>query len=420
MSLPAKSQDEPAIVHSSFFLNRSFARLWLGQTISEFGSMLTGSALQLLAVLVLKASPTQMSLLAFFGSLPILAFGLFAGVWIDRLPRRPFMIVADLCRALLLFSVPFAALAGWLRIEQVYLVVLLLSTCTLCFTIAQRSFLPSILREEHLVKGNSKLSTSSALAEIAGPTLAGLLIQFISAPFVLIIDACSFLFSAFCLLLIHEHTSVSPPEEMHQSFISDFLAGLRLLASQPVLRTLAIAALMRSFFGGAFATLYTLYVVRSLSIPATGYGFLVTLGGVGAFVGALLAPRLLRRWGLSRVLVGSMLIDAAMVLLTPLAAGPLAFLCLALSQLLGDCCAVVYEINEVSLRQSLVPAQMQARLHSCMYLLINGIGPCGALLAGWLSLAIGVHAVLWLGAIGIFTSALYLLFSPLRSLVRDH
>src|SRR6202043_1509842 len=147
------------------------------------------------------------------------------------------------------------------------------------FTVAQRSFLPSILQKEQLLEGNSKLSASSALAEVGGPALGGLLVQLISAPFAVVIDACSYLFSAVCLLCIRERVAASVVEELHQSFVSDFLAGLHLLFSQPVLRTLARAALIRSFFGGAFAALYTLYVVRTLHVSVTGYGLLVTLGG---------------------------------------------------------------------------------------------------------------------------------------------
>jgi len=417
MSLPVPSQDAPATAgHPSFFMHRAFAFLWLGQTISEFGSMITGSALQLLAVLVLGASSAQMGLLAFFSSLPILAFGLLTGVLIDRLPRRPLMIVADVSRALLLFLVPLAALAGWLHMTQLYIVTLLLSSFSFCFTIAQRSFLPSILQKEQLLEGNSKLSTSSALAEVGGPALGGLLVQLISAPFVVVIDACSYLFSAVCLLFIRERVAADVVEEPRQSFISDFLAGLHLLFSQPVLRTLARAALVRHFFGGAFAALYTLYVVRTLHISAAGYGLLVTLGGCGALVGALFARRISQRWGLARTLLGSALLDACLSFLTPLAPVALAFPCLALAQLLGDSCYVIYEIHEVSLRQALVEERMQGRLHSCMHVLVNGVGPLGALLAGWLSLEIGVRPLLWVGAAGMLLSALSLLFSPIRRL----
>jgi predicted MFS family arabinose efflux permease len=326
------------------------------------------------------------------------------------------MIAADLCRALLLFSVPISAIMGWLHIEQLYLIALLLSIGTLCFTVAQRSFLPSILSEEQLVEGNSKLSASTAMAEVCGPAFAGLLIQLISAPFTLIIDACSFLFSALCLLLIREQVSASPVQPTHQSFLNDFRAGLHLLLTQPVLRVLALGAMIRNFFGGAFATLYTLYVVRELHVSAPGYGLLVSLGGVGALSGAFLARYVLSHWGLARTLLASILIDALMSLFTPLASGPLAFFCLAISQFIGDSCFIIHEINELSLRQSLVPEQMQGRLHSCMYVLVNGVGPIGALLAGWLSLEIGIRPVLWLGSSGMLIAAVCLLFSPLRRL----
>src|SRR5258708_24941263 len=185
-----------------FFINRAFGLLWSGQTISTLGSHITGSGIPLIAILVLGAHPAQVGLLAALSALPSLFLGLFVGVWVDRLPRRPLMLLADLARALLLLSVPIAALSGLLHIEQLYIVTVLLSACTICFDTAYQAFLPQVVTREQLVEGNSKLGTSNSLAEMGGPPLAGGLIQSVGAPLAVLFDALSFLVSALSIGLI--------------------------------------------------------------------------------------------------------------------------------------------------------------------------------------------------------------------------
>ncbi len=412
--------DAPKVVleKPSFFLNRHFGWLWMGQTVSNFGSWITGNGLALTAVLMLHATTFQMGLLAALGTMPALVFGLLAGVWIDRLPRKPLLIVADLGRALLLLSIPLAALAGWLRIELIYGVIVLVGTLTVFFEIAHKSFLPALIAREQLAEGNSKLEASSALAEIAGPSLSGLLIQIISAPFAIAFDSLSFLCSALCIGMIRVQESVDLLMERPPSMWRDMWEGLLVLWRDGRLRALAISAGMRNFFGGAFATLYTLYVVRDLGVSPLIYGVLVTMGGLGALLGAFVAPRAVRRFGLGKLLLGSLLIDGCMMLCTPLAAGSsLAVIALLIvSQLIGDCGAVLHSVNEVSLRQSIVPERLLGRVNGSMHFLGTALGPIGALLAGLLSELIGARPTLFIGAIGIMCSFVYLLFSPVRRL----
>jgi MFS family permease len=403
---------------ATFFLNRHFALFWVGQTVSKFGSWITNSGLALTAVLVLHATTFQMGLLAALGAVPALLFGLLAGVWVDRLPRRSVLIMTDLGRALLLLSIPLAALFGILRLELMYGVALLVETLTVFFEIAHRSFLPTLVDREHIAAGNSKLETSSALAEIAGPSLAGILVQAISAPFAILFDALSFLFSALCIGMIRvQEPSVLPIGEQ-QKVWRDVWEGLQVVWHDRRLRALATCIAMRNFFGGAFAALYTLYVVRELGMTPVVYGILVTMGGVGALLGSLVAARLTRRFGLGKILIGGLLIDACMTLLIPSAAEPwpLALVLLISAQLFGDCGAVLCSINEVSLRQMIVPDRFLGRVNASMHLLVAVLGPVGAMMAGLLSAYIGVRPTLFVGAGGILCSFAWLLFSPIRTL----
>src|SRR5919198_357215 len=163
-------------------LGPDFTKLWLGRTVSELGSGIGATALPLAAVLVLKATPLQMGLLAAISTAPVLIVGLPAGAWVDRLRRRPVLIAADVGRAVLLASIPLAALLHVLDIEQLYVVAALVGVLTVFFDAADQAFLPSMVPRENLVVATSTLGASDSVAEIGGPALAGVLVQWLRAP----------------------------------------------------------------------------------------------------------------------------------------------------------------------------------------------------------------------------------------------
>ena len=187
-----------------------FFKLWLGQTVSKFGSGITGSALSLAAVLVLGASATQMGLLSAAAILPLVVLGLFAGVWVDRLRRRPVLIWADLGRALILLTVPAAALAGQLSLAQLFLVAAGTGALTVIFDVAYQAYVPDLVGRRRVLEANSKLAASEALAEVTTPGLAGLLVALISAPMAVLLDAVSFVFSALCIALVRRPEAPEP------------------------------------------------------------------------------------------------------------------------------------------------------------------------------------------------------------------
>ncbi|TMD34549.1 MAG: MFS transporter [Chloroflexi bacterium] len=396
--------------------NADFVKLWLGQTVSNFGSGITGIALPLTAVLVLAATPTQMGILGALDGVAVLVIGLLAGVWVDRVRRRPLLIAADLGRAFVLGTIPLAALLGVLGIGQLYVVAALAGMLTVLFNVAHSAFLPSLIPRESLVEANSKLAMSDSLAEIGGPAVAGPLVQLISAPFALFFDALSFLFSACCLGLIH--TPEPPPIaiEQRKSIWSDLVEGLRLVLKNPLLRALAGSAGTFSLFGNFIGALYVLYVIRQVGAPPIFLGFLVATGGVSALVGALLAERVVRRFGPGMTVGMGLFMYGATGLLIPLAGGSVA-LALSLrflSQLIGDASVSIYLIAEVSLRQSLVPANVLGRTNASMQFLSQGIAPLGALLAGILGGMIGLRLTILIGVLGVMLAGTWLLLSPVR------
>src|SRR6266496_5831358 len=329
--------------------NSDFVKLWLGQTVSHFGSGITGIALPLTAVLVLAATPTQMGILGAIDGASVLVIGLIAGVWVDRVRRRPLLLAADLGRAFVLGTIPLAALLGVLGIGQLYVVAALAGMLTVLFTVAHSAFLPSLIPQESLVEANSKLAMSDSLAEIGGPAVAGPLVQLISAPFAILFDALSFLFSACCLGLIHMPEPHPTTLEQRKSIWSDLIEGLRLVLKNPLLRSLAGSAGLFSLFGNFVGALYALYVIRQIGAPPIFLGLLVATGGGSALRGALMTERVVRRFGLGKTVGIGLFMYGAIGLLIPLAGGSVTFslLLLFLSQLLGDASVSIYFIAEV-------------------------------------------------------------------------
>ena len=310
-----------------------------------------------------------------------------------------------------------AAVLGMLHIEQLYVVAALVGMFTVFYEVANQSFLPTLVQREHIVEANSKLSASGSLAEIGGPTIAGALVQVLTAPIAILFDVLSFLVSALCTSFIRVQEPAPAPRVDGQSTMQEMSAGLRLVLGNPLLRAVAISSALRNFSGGAFAALYGLYVIRTLGVIPALYGVLVTAGGAGALLGALFAGRILRRFGTGRTLIGALLISALASFLTPLAAGAhvVVVIILLLGQFVGDFGLEIYFINEVSLLQTIIPDEYLGRASASMSFLVNGMVPIGALLAGFLGASWGLHPTLLMGAIGMCLSAVWLICSPLRN-----
>ncbi|HEX4960534.1 MAG TPA: MFS transporter [Thermoanaerobaculia bacterium] len=406
----------------SLWANADFLKLWTGQTISELGSRITREGIPLAAVLVLHAGTVQMGFLAALSGGAVLVFGLVAGVWVDRLRRRPMMIATDLGRAAILVSIPAAAVAGVLSMGQLYAVAALAGVLTVFFDTAYQSYLPSLVGRDEILAGNSKLALSSSIAEVAGPGLTGVLVQLITAPVAILFDAVSFLFSALMVGLIRKP---EPPPVRHEPehLVAETLAGLRFIVRQPLLRALALRSVTFFIFVGFLAPLYVLYAIDVLHLKPATLGVVIALGGVGAMVGSFLAPRIVSRFGLGVTFVVTSLVQGATTLFLPLAglqrmAGIPAFavVCLMIPQLFGDMAFMVYTINELTVRQEVAPENVLGRVNAGMNLLARGMWPIGSLIGGSLAAAIGVRDTLAIAAVGVLLSTGWLFASSLRGL----
>jgi MFS family permease len=403
--------------------NPDFAKLWAGKTISELGSGIGGTALPLVAVITLHATPAQMGLLGAIGAAPALLVGLPAGVWVDRIRRRPVLIAADLGRAAILATVPLAAVLGVMHIAQLYLVAATAGMLTVFFSIADRSYLPALVAREDLIEGNGALGVGGSLAEIGGPSLGGVLVGAIGAANAVLCDVASFLISASCLggIRAREPAPVRLEARGHPyaTMRREIGEGLRLVFGDPVLRALAASAATFELFGSFIGTLYGLFVVRDLGLSPAVLGLLVGAGGGGALLGALLAGRLSRRLGLGRLVSVALLLTLPTGLLLPLAGGTpvVAVTMLLANQVLGDIAVAIYLIGATSIQQLTIPEALLGRASAGAQVLTRGAGMSGALLAGTLGTAIGVRATLLIGVLGVAASAGWLVASPVRRLL---
>jgi len=404
------------VVSESLWRNADFRKLWAGQTVSELGSVVTRTAIPLVALIVLGAGPLQMALLIVAASLAVLLVGLVAGAWVDRLRRRPLLIGADALRAVLLFSIPAAYLVGVLHIEQLYVVVFLEGCLGALFDAAYPAYVPSLIGVDRVIEGNSKLATSSSLAEIGGPGLAGGLVQFIGPPLAILVDAISFVVSAISLVLIRSREPARPPRSSPTPIRLEILEALRLIRRHAVLVPLTLRSVIAHVAGSFYGVLYTIYLIDELHLNPFLLGVVVSAGGLGSLIGSFFASRVIGRVGFGPALIWTATGASMIGVLTPLAGGPLvlATLMVFLPQLIGDGLQTVEGVAELSLIQRVIPDRILGRVNATLEVFSHGIAyPLGALLAAGLAGWIGVRGVIAIGWAGMAVSIVLLVFSPL-------
>lgn len=405
-----------ASLFTGLWRHPDFMKLWAGQSVSMFGSMIGRPAMNFTAILVLHAAPAQLALLFAADLVPALIAGLFAGAWVDRLRRRPIMIAVDVGRAALLVTVPIAAIAGALHIQQLYVVAFAVSLLTVFFDVAYQAYLPTLLSREQLLEGNSKLSASSAVAETAGFGIAGVLVGIFTAPITVLIDALSFLVSALSLGSIR--TRELPAERgADENVLREIADGLQEVVRHPLLRALALCGLTMDIAYGVYGTLVVRYMSQDLGFAPFILTPIWAVGGLTSLIAALYVTRITRRLGVGRAMILGVLFSGIGMLLVPIASGAtfVAACLLIAQQFIGDGAATLFQINQTTLRQKASPTQMLGRIGATLHFTRLGATLIGAVIAGVLGELIGVRATLFIGGAGTVLSALWLALSPIRS-----
>jgi MFS family permease len=395
-------------------------KLWTGQSISLVGTAITQLALPLTAIVILKATPFEVGLLATFEFLPFLLVGLPAGVWVDRLSRRRILIVADVGRAITLGSIPIAYELGFLHIFQLYVVAFLTGILTVFFEVAYQSYVPSLVERDQLVDGNGKLEISRSGAQLAGPGVAGPLIQLVKAPVAIVVDALSYVGSVLFLILIRKKEPpverLSPDGEPAPKMRTQIKGGLHYVLGNRYLRSIAACTATSNLFGNVGFAVLLLFAVRVLELTPGAIGIILAIGNVGFLGGAFVSGRISKRLGVGRTILFSAIVFSAAGILIPLATPSSAWPILIASIVVGGFGGVVYNVNQVSLRQAITPERMQGRMNATMRFMVWGTIPIGAFLGGVLGSTIGLRPTLWVGAIGSTLSFVPLLFSPVPGL----
>jgi MFS family permease len=381
--------------------HHDFLLLWSAQGVSAVGSRITRTALPMAAILVAGAGALDLGLLAVTLTLPRALLAWAGGGFVDRHRRRPVLIGADVVRAVALLAIPAAAWWGALSLPLLYAVAAVTGVATVLFELADHVIIPDLVGRDHVLEANGKREAVDAVAEITGPALGGALVAWLTAPIAIAVDTVTFVASALLIARIRKRETVAaaPPAT---SLLADVRTGIHVVWRDPAIRALFVASATMTLFGSFMAALYTLFALRELGLTPTQLGITIGFGGVGALVGAAYAGRAARRFGPRRTLLWSLAAGSAMQVLIPLAP-PVPWIAMAFliaTQLVGDGVLTVYVVNEVTLRQRLLPPESLGRA-AATFQAANGIlTPAGALAGGILAEAIGLRPTLWLLAIG--------------------
>ncbi|MFE3179498.1 MFS transporter [Streptomyces violascens] len=392
---------------------RDFRFLLAGAAAGQVGAQVTLVALPLVAVLELKAPAFQVGLLTAAETAAFLLIGLPAGAWVDRMRKLTLMIRADVVRSLAMASVPLAAVAGVLTMAQLYVVALVVGVATVFFDVAHQSYLPQLLPREHLVAGNGALETVRSSAQVAGPGLGGGLVQLVGAHLAIVADAIGYAVSALFLLAVRR-PEPKPDPVPGASLRKDVAEGLRFVLGHPLLRVIAGTTALGNFFTAMLMATQTIFLVRVLDLPPAAIGVMLSASAVGGLAGALCAGRLAGRFGQARIIWLSALATGPFALLWPLSGKGLAAALFAVASGVVFFGAVVYNVAQVSFRQTLCPPRLLGRMNATLRFMMWGTLPLGALVGGAVADASGARTALWICAIGFLVVPLPLLLSPLR------
>jgi MFS family permease len=393
-----------------------FIKLWSAETVSQFGTQVSRLALPLAAIDVLDASAFEVAALTTVEFLPFLLVSLPAGVWVDRLPRRPILIVGDLARAGLLASIPIAYFFDALTIWQMYAVGFTVGIATVFFDVAYQSYLPALVERTQIIDGNAKLEISRSAAQFGGPGVAGVLVGWLKAPAAILIDAFSFLGSALFIVAIRKTETSRQEREPRRRMRVELKEGLSYVLRHPFLKNIAACTALFNFFGTMGFAVLLVFARRELELSPQAIGLAFTFGNVGPLLAAFTANRISTRLGVGRTIILSSVIGGPMFLLVPFAPhGNAALTLLVPAFLVGGFTNVIYNIAQVSLRQAITPERIQGRMNSVMRFIVWGTIPVGSLTGGALATQIGLKETLIVSGIGCCLPFLPVLFSPVRS-----
>lgn len=403
----------PSLVRHSDFM-----KLWTGETISQLGSQVSLLALPLVAIKTLHATTLQVGFLSAVEFSPFILVGLVAGAIVDRLPRRPVLMIGDLGRAVALLSIPVAYWLDWLSLAQLFVVVFSTGILTVFFDVAYQAYLPALVDRSQLADGNTKLEISRSGASIAGPGLGGLLVQWLRAPVAVFVDAASFVASAAAVFVIRKREPVieRPPRHERVGLRAEIGEGLRYVLGDRYLRNIAGCTATSNYFSSMATAVFLLYAVRRLGYSAGAVGLVFAVGNIGFLAGAALCGPITRWLRLGPAIYWSILVSGIGWLFVAGAPHSWSEPWFFAGFMLMSLGSPIYNINQVSFRQTVTPHRMQGRMNATMRFIVWGTMPLGSVSGGILGSVLGLQTTLWIGAVGGLLAIFWVYFTPVRTL----
>ncbi len=396
---------------------REFAKLWTAYSISTIGSQVTVLALPLTAVLLLGGGALETSILVAARTLPIVVAGPFIGVWVDRHPRRPVLVASAVGSAVAIGSIPLAAAAGALTLGQLYLVALIAGTFATAALLARGAIVPGLVGRDDLVRANARLQASDSVAQVAGPSLGGALVQALTAPIAMAVDAVSFVASAIILALIRIEERSTPRSERRR-FWSEIGEGLAFVRDSPVLVRVIVAIALANIEWFAVQAVLVVYATNDLRLSPAMLGISLAASGPFSVAGAALAGPAISRWGLGPTMIVALVMEAASRLMLPFAGGGelAAAGVLMVTQALVGLTVPLWSVAYRTLQQAITPDRLLGRVASAANLMQWIVAPPAALAAGLLASAIGMRQTLFLAGAIALVAVVSLVASPARTL----
>ncbi|MFF0966008.1 MFS transporter [Streptomyces sp. NPDC003703] len=395
---------------------RDFLLLWSGQTVSETGSAVTQVALPLLAVVALRASTFEVGLLTAATTLAFAVIALPAGALVDGAAKRTVMLVCNVLRLVIIGTVPVAAAFGVLTMAQLYVVAVAAGVCSVFFDVAYQSYVPSLVPAARLMDANGKLGTTQAFAQLGGPGLGGGLVGLVGAAGAMTADALSYAVSAASLLGIRTREEPPPARPADETLRRRIAEGLKFVLGHGILRKVVACTGTANLFSGMSTALAMVFLVRVLHVRPALTGLVLAGAAVGGVVGGVFAGRLAERIGSARIIWVSMLVFSAPQVIAAAAWRGWGVVLFAAGWAVTGFSAMVYNIAQLSYRQSVTPPELMGRMNAAVRWVVWGTLPVGGVLGGLLGTLIGVRPALWVAFAGSWAAGWFVFFSPLRRL----
>ena len=390
-----------------------FLRFWFGKTVSQLGSQVTWLALPTVAILGLGANAFQVGILQALQNLAFLFLALVIGVWVDRVRRRRVLVVSDFGQAVVLGAIPLALVLHQLTLELLYVVAALSGIFSVANNVTFDSYLPALVARKDLLEANSRIQVTGATTDVAGPPLAGLLIQIVGPALAIAADVLSYVLSAAALLTIRTTETVRPaPEVGRPRFVSEMREGLSVTLSHPILATLAGCSMTANLGGAILASVTLIYFYRDLGLSPGVVGLVFGISGVGGVLGSLAAPEILRRFGIGPALSTTVIIEGVAIMAMSAAQLGAAAIVVGSCQLVFAALEPPYAVAVGSIRQAVTPDHLRGRVTGTIRQISFGVIPIGSVIGGVLGTKIGIVPTLLVAGLLWGGSAVWILLGP--------